>query len=140
MFHLDAVLYCLVSRPRSISHLEVKQDLPAPEGFWTTTSASDWAHRTLTGSLNYTKHRYIDAVRKTLAGPSHSHGSGSGPGQGPGPGIHLDTMGTLMVMMFHYTSLREVSGWSTMTGCMSLERFEVCLRVRFGAISSVRPL
>lgn len=123
IYHLDAIEYCLISRPRSLSHLEIKHELPLPDAFWNIKTSAEWAHRTLTGGLAVNKTRYFDAVRATLSGTPEST-----------PITQLDTQGTMLVMMFHYTSLREVSGWSTMTGRMSLERFEV------GRVSFLRTM
>jgi hypothetical protein len=75
---------------------------------------AEWAHQMLVGSMNRPKIRYIDAVRQSFNCSAEYMSS-------------LGTPSVQLVLMFHYTSLREVSGWSTMTGRASLDRFEVSL-------------
>lgn len=113
IYNFDALFYCLISRPRSLSHLEIKHGLPLPADFWAMGTETAWAHRMLTQSSNRPKIRYIDAVRQSFTCSADFNNS-------------LDTTSIQLILMFYYTSLREVSGWSTMTGRASLDRFEVC--------------
>jgi hypothetical protein len=57
--------------------------------------------------------RYIQAVR-TCMSPNHSSCSPK-----------YDAHGGLLIILFMLSSVREQSGWSTMTGRVSFERFEV---------------
>lgn len=57
--------------------------------------------------------RYIDAVRNSMSMADATRNLVGHP------------LSVLLVMMFHFTSIREVSGWATMSGRMSFERFEV---------------
>ncbi len=117
LHHMDALWYQLLSVPRSISHLEIKHDLPCPESTWNARSAEDWALRRLTADDTGTPMRYSDAIRQLLSADS-----------GVAPPPRLEYQGTLNVIHFLLSSIREVSGWSAMTGRVSLERYEVNLR------------
>lgn len=100
--------------PRSLSHLEIKHDLPCPEANWRTSSAAEWAHRQLITNQSTPSVRYSDAVLRFLS---------PRPDMGPLPAF--DPYGAINITQFLLSSVREVSGWSTMTGRVSLERFEV---------------
>ncbi|KAL4804946.1 fungal-specific transcription factor domain-containing protein [Aspergillus unguis] len=112
LHQIDALWYQFLSIPRSISHLEIKHDLPCPTEYWTAVSPADWAHRQLiTKSTPNVK--YADAVRKFLS-------------QDPGELSSLpefDPYGAINITQFLISSAREISGWSTMTGMLSIERF-----------------
>jgi hypothetical protein len=107
--------YHILSIPRTISHLEIKLELPCPQDTWTASTSSDWAHRSLTmgKSTDQGPSRYIQAVR-TCMSPNHSSCSPK-----------YDAHGGLLIILFMLSSVREQSGWSTMTGRVSFERFEV---------------
>ena len=109
---IDALWYQLFSIPRSLSHLEIKHDLPCREDCWTASSSALWAHRQLAARQSTPLVPYSDAVRIFLS---------------PDPDIdslpEFDLYGAINIAQFLLSSAREVSGWSTMTGRLSLERF-----------------
>ena len=109
---IDALWYQFLSIPRCLSHLEVKQDLPCPENCWNTSTAADWAHQQLLQSHTRPV-QYTEAVRLFL---SRSPDVDAIP--------QFDPYGAINIAQFLLSSAREVSGWSTMTGQVSLERFE----------------
>lgn len=118
---IDALWYQLLSVPRSISHLEIKHDLPCPEEYWTAPTSTDWAHRQLL-TAGYSSARagpgtvqYAVAVRWLLS---------PAPGQEPAPLPAFDAYGAINIAQFLISSAREISGWSTMTGSLSMERLE----------------
>ncbi|OCF33937.1 hypothetical protein I316_04283 [Kwoniella heveanensis BCC8398] len=111
-YNLDVLWYHTLSLPRTLSHLEIKHDLPCPEDIWTVTSASEWAHKTLVNKDNKTPPRYLTAVRACVT-PNASLDVST-----------LDAHGSLMIIGFLLSSVREMSGWSTMTGKVCTERFE----------------
>jgi hypothetical protein len=49
-----------------------------------------------------------------------------------------DAHGGLLIILFMLSSVREQSGWSTMTGRISFERFEVSLRQYSQAYTDLR--
>lgn len=110
---IDALWYQLFSIPRSLSHLEIKHDLPCQESCWTAVSSAQWAHRQLAARQSAPLIPYSDAIRCILS---------------PTPSIEtlplFDLYGAINITQFLLSSAREVSGWSTMTGRLSLERFE----------------
>lgn len=110
---IDALWYQLFSIPRSLSHLEIKHDLPCREDCWTAFSSALWAHRQLAARHSNPLVPYSDVVRVFLS---------------PDPDIgslpEFDLYGAINIAQFLLSSAREVSGWSTMTGRLSLERFE----------------
>ncbi|KAE9371707.1 hypothetical protein N431DRAFT_426333 [Stipitochalara longipes BDJ] len=110
---IDALWYQLFSIPRSLSHLEIKHDLPCREACWTAVSSALWAHRQLAARQSTPLVPYSEAVRVFLS---------------PDPDIDslpdFDLYGAINIAQFLLSSAREVSGWSTMTGRLSLERFE----------------
>lgn len=107
---IDALWYQLLSIPRSISHLEIKHELPSPEGCWTAVSSVEWAHRQLVlrspGPVKYT-----DAVRRFLSNTDID----AIP--------RFDPYGAINITQFLLSSAREISGWSAMTGMLSMDRF-----------------
>ncbi|RLL93463.1 hypothetical protein CFD26_101295 [Aspergillus turcosus] len=121
---IDALWYQLLSIPRSISHLEIKHDLPCPEDHWTASSSAEWAHRQLTARYHTgTPVQYADAVRRFL---SPDGDLSSIP--------RFDPFGAINITHFLISSAREISGWSTMTGMLSMERFGA-LRASLMALS-----
>jgi hypothetical protein len=109
---IDALWYQFLSVPRSLSHLEVKQELPCPEDYWNACSAADWAHRRLIAPQTQ-QTQYTEAVRLFLSRSSEVDSIAP-----------FDPYGAINIAQFLLSSAREVSGWSTMTGQVSLERFE----------------
>ncbi|WWD08403.1 hypothetical protein V865_006515 [Kwoniella europaea PYCC6329] len=113
-YHLDVLWYHTLSVPRTISHLEIKHDLPCSEDIWQVDTASEWAYRTLINDQQQqqSSQRYLTAVRSCLT---------------PNPSLDMsafDAHGSLVVILFLLSSVREMSGWSTMTGKVCIERFE----------------
>lgn len=125
---VDALWYQFLSIPRSLSHLEIKHDLPSPEGCWTAASAAEWAHQRLNASPGALPVQYPDAVRRFL---SRSPEVDSIP--------PFDPYGAINIAQFLLSSAREVSGWSTMTGQISLERFEPLRASLVSLASSLCP-
>lgn len=111
---LDAMWYQFLSIPRLLSHLEIKHSLPCSEAAWNATSAASWAHLQLTSSTSSTSSTTLtEAIRHFLS-------------QTPGDLLALppfDPLGAISIAQFLLSSAREISGWSTMTGQISLERF-----------------
>lgn len=110
---IDALLYQFLSIPRSLSHLEIKHELPCPEACWAARSAADWAYQQLVTRQSAPPVQYAEAVRRVLS---------------PEPDLDslpaFDPYGAINIAQFLLSSAREVSGWSTMTGRLSLERLE----------------
>lgn len=110
---IDALLYQFLSIPRSLSHLEIKHELPCPEDCWAARSASEWAYQQLVTRQSTPLVQYAEAVRRVLS---------------PEPDLEslpsFDPYGAINIAQFLLSSAREVSGWSTMTGRLSLERLE----------------
>ncbi|KAG0155744.1 hypothetical protein PDIDSM_2917 [Penicillium digitatum] len=109
---IDALWYQFLSIPRSISHLEIKHDMPCPQDQWSSSSAAEWAHRQLVARNAGPSVTYTDAVRRFL---SSDEDAASLPA--------FDPYGAINIAQFLISSAREISGWSTMTGMLSLERF-----------------
>ncbi|KAL4945421.1 fungal-specific transcription factor domain-containing protein [Aspergillus oleicola] len=110
---IDALWYQFLSIPRSVSHLEVKHDLPCPQEHWAASSPEEWAHRQLVKRQGPSL-QYADAVRRFL---SHD----SAPSLATVPSF--DPYGAINITQFLISSAREISGWSTMTGMLSIDRF-----------------
>ncbi|KAL4932156.1 C2H2-type zinc finger protein [Aspergillus undulatus] len=110
---IDALWYQFLSIPRSISHLEIKHDLPCPAEHWTATSPEEWAHRQLVKQQGPAV-QYAEAVRRFLSQDSSSSLT-SIPA--------FDPYGAINITQFLISSAREISGWSTMTGMLSIDRF-----------------
>ncbi|KAL4798591.1 fungal-specific transcription factor domain-containing protein [Aspergillus venezuelensis] len=110
---IDALWYQFLSIPRSVSHLEVKHDLPCPQEHWAASSPEEWAHRQLVKQQGPSL-QYADAVRRFL-----SHDSASSLTSIPS----FDPYGAINITQFLISSAREISGWSTMTGMLSIDRF-----------------
>jgi hypothetical protein len=109
---IDALWYQFLSIPRSISHLEIKHDLPCPLDQWMASSSAEWAHRQLVARNSGPSVQYTDAVRRFLS---------SDPDLNTIP--PFDPYGAINIAQFLISSAREISGWSTMTGMLSMERF-----------------
>lgn len=110
---IDALWYQVLSVPRSLSHLEIKQDLPCPEDQWTAANSGTWAHmQLLSRQVGPTVH-YPEVVRRFL---SSNTDLCSLP--------RFDPFGTINITQFLISSAREISGWSSITGILSVERFE----------------
>ncbi|PPJ52199.1 hypothetical protein CBER1_10367 [Cercospora berteroae] len=112
---MDALWYHLLSVPRLLSHLEIKHDLPCPASDWEAPSSAQWAYCRLTRhSPSSTCPTYADAVRQILASDC--------------PAEHIlaasDPFGLTSFAHFALSSIREVSGWSSITGCVSMDRVE----------------
>lgn len=63
----DALWYQFLSIPRSMSHLEIKHDLPCSTQLWEAPSAERWAHRQFTTCYSGEPVLYGEAVRRFLA-------------------------------------------------------------------------
>ncbi|KAK5045431.1 hypothetical protein LTR84_009295 [Exophiala bonariae] len=125
---IDALWYQFLSIPRSISHLEIKHDLPCPNDCWTAPTASRWAHWQLVTKSSSLPVQYSDAVRLFLS---------------PNPNLSslpaFDPYGAINIAQFLISSAREISGWSAITGRISMERLEP-LKESLSALGSViRP-
>jgi hypothetical protein len=116
LHQIDTLWYQFLSLPRSLSHLEIKHDLPCPEEYWTASSSSEWAHRQLTAKLPCANSlvQYPDVVRRLVSSEAGLMA------QTP----HFDPFGAINLTQFLVSSAREISGWSTMTGMLSIERLE----------------
>ncbi|KAJ3580480.1 hypothetical protein NPX13_g76 [Xylaria arbuscula] len=113
MHQIDALWYQVLSVPRQLSHLEVKHELPCTEDLWNASSAAEWAHRRLVSGQSGPLIDYPKAIRQLLS-----------PGFNPVSFPAFDPYGAINITQFLISSAREISGWSTMTGQVSLERFE----------------
>lgn len=110
---IDALWYQFLSVPRSLSHLEIKHDLPCPDDFWAASTSVEWAHRQLVARMaGPTPVSYTEAVRRFLSDVD----LGTIP--------PFDPYGAINITQFLISSAREVSGWSTMTGRLCMERLE----------------
>lgn len=113
MFTIDATWYHLLSMPRSMSHLEIKHEMPCSEPMWSAANSGEWAHRSLLSGKEKEGVKYIQATRAWMS-----------PLPIP-PTPPASSYGSLLLILFLHTGVREVSGWSTMTGKICFERFEV---------------
>ncbi|KAL4742509.1 fungal-specific transcription factor domain-containing protein [Aspergillus similis] len=112
LHQIDALWYQFLSVPRSISHLEIKHDLPCLAEQWAAASAEEWAHgQLIRGQTGSQSLQYADAVRRFLSQESLV----SLPA--------FDPYGAINIAQFLISSAREISGWSTMTGMLSIDRF-----------------
>ncbi|KAJ4992574.1 early growth response protein 1 (egr-1) [Stagonosporopsis vannaccii] len=110
---IDALWYQVLSVPRSLSHLEIKQDLPCPEDQWTAATSGAWAHKQLLSRRVGPAVHYPEVVRRFLS--SNADLCSLPP---------FDPFGTINITQFLISSAREISGWSSITGILSVERFE----------------
>ncbi|OAA64574.1 Transcription factor [Niveomyces insectorum RCEF 264] len=118
---IDALWYQLLSVPRSVSHLEFKHSLPCPADDWAAPSSTAWAHRQLIAGFNqsaggggHAAMGYTEAVRLFLSPDDADRGALTA----------FDAYGALNIVQFLISSAREISGWSTMTGMLSVERIQ----------------
>ncbi|KAH8700701.1 fungal-specific transcription factor domain-containing protein [Talaromyces proteolyticus] len=109
---IDALWYQLFSIPRQISHLEIKHELPCSEDHWTASSSAEWAHRQLVAKNPGPLLQYVDAVRHFLSSDADLSAIPA-----------FDPYGAINIAQFLISSAREISGWSTMTGLLSIDRF-----------------
>lgn len=110
---IDALWYQLLSIPRSISHLEMKLEMPCPTECWTAPTAEGWAYQQLIARPSRPPVQYSAAVRHLLSLEAET--------------VKLppfDPYGAINIAQFLLSSVREVSGWSAMTGRLSLDRLE----------------
>lgn len=128
---MDCMWYHFLSLPRSLSHLEIKHDVPCPDSWWQISSAAEWAHRTLTVGPAEKSMRYWELVRRLFS-------QNCVPTEGIPP--NLEPYAAANIMLFLQSSVREASGWATMTGRLSMDRVEVsnavCKEYRFTQQSS----
>lgn len=110
---IDALWYQILSIPRQLSHLEIKHDLPCPDPHWQAFTAAEWAHQQLVLRQPGSSVKYPDAVRQFLSSEADLASIAA-----------FDPYGAVSIAQFLISSAREISGWSTMTGMLSLERFE----------------
>lgn len=128
---IDALWYQLLSMPRSLSHLEIKHDLPCSLDCWNASSSAEWALRQLTTRDATSSVQYAEAVRRFLSPDSSDSDLGLLP--------KFDPYGAINIAQFLLSSAREVSGWSAITGRLSLDRLEP-LRASLVALSPfIRP-
>lgn len=125
---IDALWYQFLSIPRSISHLEVKHDLPCPEECWRASSASRWAHWQLVAKSSSPPVQYSDAVRHFIS---------SEPNLVSLP--EFDSYGIINITQFLISSAREISGWSSITGRISMERLDPLKASLIAMESVIRP-
>jgi hypothetical protein len=110
---IDTLWYQFLSIPRQLSHLEIKHELPCPEEYWTASSCADWAHHRLVATKSGPLMQYPDAVRHFLS-----------PDADLNDIAPFDPYGANNITHFLVSSAREISGWCTMTGMLSVERLE----------------
>lgn len=111
---IDALWYQFLSIPRSISHLEFKHELPCSEDNWVASTSAEWAHRQLVMRHHSSPSvLYTDAVRLFLS-----------PEADLNVILAFDPYGAINIAQFLISSAREVSGWSTMTGKLTMERIK----------------
>jgi hypothetical protein len=110
---IDTLWYQLLSVPRQFSHLEIKHELPCPEQYWTASSSGEWAHRQLVDKKSGQPVQYPGAIRRFLSPDADLTSMPA-----------FDPYGAINITHFLISSAREISGWSSMTGMLSLERFE----------------
>ncbi|CAH0034037.1 unnamed protein product [Clonostachys rhizophaga] len=110
---LDTLWYQFLSIPRLFSHLEIKHELPCPEDYWAAPTSVQWAHRQLVNKNTGSSVPYPDAIRRFLS-----------PEGDPASIPAFDSYGAINITHFLVSSAREISGWSTMTGMLSMERLE----------------
>ena len=109
---IDTLWYQILSIPRALSHLEIKHNLPCREAFFTASNSGEWAAKQLLSKKHSSPLSYSDAVRRLLSG------------------AHLDAIpdfdpyGNINITHFILSSAREISGWSSMTGMLSMDRIE----------------
>ena len=110
---IDALWYQVLSMPRSLSHLEIKHELPCPEDHWLAATSGEWAHRQLLLRQAGPAAQYPEVVRRFLSSNADLYTLPP-----------FDPYGTINISQFLISSAREISGWSTITGILSIERVE----------------
>lgn len=112
---IDSWWYQFCSVPRLLSHLEIKHHLPCPEESWTAPTSAQWAHGQLVRGQSGSDSgmQYADAVRCFLSSDRNLTSLPS-----------FDPYGAINIAQFLISSAREITGWSTMTGRLSVERLE----------------
>ncbi|OCF39364.1 hypothetical protein I317_06849 [Kwoniella heveanensis CBS 569] len=123
-YHLDTLWYHTLSVPRGISHLEIKVDLPCPEAAWTIPTAAEWAFHGLVTETSHSPTRYLGAIRMCLSADATEKG------------VSFDTYGCLAMILYALSGVREMSGWSTVTGQVPIERFDTL----YAALAAVEPI
>lgn len=111
---LDSMWYQFLSIPRLLSHLEIKHSLPCSEAAWNATSAASWAHLQLTSATSSTSSTTLTEAIRNFLSQDQCDMSALPP---------FDPLGAISIAHFLLSSAREISGWSTLTGQISLERF-----------------
>lgn len=99
-----------------MSHLEIRHEIPCSDNLWSQSTATGWAHASLTDDSGPSP-RYITAVRGYLSNSAEAGAVSSS----------LNAYALTLVHSFVLSSVRESSGWSTMTGQVCFERFGVSL-------------
>ena len=110
---IDALWYQVLSVPRSLSHLEIKHELQCPEDHWLAATSGEWAHKQLLLRQAGPTAQYPEVVRRFLS--SNADICTLPP---------FDPYGAISITQFLISSAREISGWSTITGILSIERVE----------------
>ncbi|CAG8900039.1 unnamed protein product [Penicillium egyptiacum] len=107
---IDALWYQFLSIPRSISHLEIKHNMPCPEEEWSSSFAAECDNllQEMPAPQSHTP-MLFDASFPLIRIPS--------------PFRHLTPYGAINIAQFLISSTREISGWATMTRMLSMERF-----------------
>lgn len=123
LYGFDSAWYHFLSRPRCLSHLEIKHELPCGNDLWNACTPTEWAHRSLIASSlcsrddsSSTRMRFLDMVRAAFVNQVED----------PLP-LPLDSTGASLMTHFVLASVREMTGWTTMTGRSCFERFEALL-------------
>ncbi|OWZ48953.1 early growth response protein 1 [Cryptococcus neoformans AD1-83a] len=123
LYGFDSAWYHFLSRPRCLSHLEIKHELPCGDDLWNAFTPTEWAHRSLIasstcslGGSSSTRMRFLDMVRAAFVNQVED----------PLP-LPLDSTGASLMTHFVLASVREMTGWTTMTGRSCFERFEALL-------------
>ncbi|WVF71788.1 hypothetical protein IAT40_006596 [Kwoniella sp. CBS 6097] len=123
-YHLDTLWYHTLSVPRGISHLEIKVDLPCSEAAWTIPTAAEWAFYGLVTDPSNSPTRYLGAIRMCMSPDAAERGMSFG------------TYGCLAMILYALSGVREMSGWSTVTGQVPIERFDTL----YAALAAVEPI
>ncbi|KAE8543207.1 hypothetical protein D1P53_000695 [Cryptococcus gattii VGV] len=123
LYGFDSAWYHFLSRPRCLSHLEIKHELPCGDDLWNACTPTEWAHRSLvassacsSGGNSSKRMRFLDMVRAAFVNQVED----------PLP-LPLDSTGASLMTHFVLASVREMTGWTTMTGRSCFERFEALL-------------
>lgn len=117
VYQVDSMLYHLLSLPRLLSHLEIGHGLPGPSKLWSEATASGWAHRSLSDTQSVSI-KYITAIRQCLSASPE------------GDLNNIDSHSLFLILAFVLSSVRENSGWSSITGNPSFERGAVSAQLR----------